>query len=256
MKLHDLHSALETRIPRAYACEWDNDGLMCTPDPDAEVRRVLCTLDVTDDALRYAAENGFDVVLSHHPLIFHKLGALTPDDHIAKKVLFAVQNGISVLSYHTRFDAMPGGMNDLLAGALGLMQTEPFGDGESDMGRIGLLPAEIDIYDFCAQIKRVLHADALLLAKAHDTAHRVAVLGGDGKDFIRGAIAAGADTYVSGRLSYIPWQRRRRWGSRSSKPGISIPKTLSARTICVCLPRSAFPARATIPIGSRLSEKQ
>ena len=93
-------------------------------------------------------------------------------------------------------------MNDLLAGALGLMQTEPFGDGESDMGRIGLLPAEIDIYDFCAQIKRVLHADALLLAKAHDTAHRVAVLGGDGKDFIRGAIAAGADTYVSGRLSY------------------------------------------------------
>lgn len=202
MKLHDLHSALETRIPRAYACEWDNDGLMCTPAPDAEVRRVLCTLDVTDDALRYAAENGFDVVLSHHPLIFHKLGALTPDDHIAKKVLFAVQNGISVLSYHTRFDAMPGGMNDLLAGALGLMQTEPFGDGESDMGRIGLLPAEIDIYDFCAQIKRVLHADALLLAKAHDTAHRVAVLGGDGKDFIRGAIAAGADTYVSGRLSY------------------------------------------------------
>ena len=148
MKLHDLHSALETRIPRAYACEWDNDGLMCTPDLDAEVRRVLCTLDVTDDALCYAAEIGFDVVLSHHPL------------------------------------------------------TEPFGDGESDMGRIGLLPAETDIYDFCAQIKRVLHADALLLAKAHDTAYRVAVLGGDGKDFIRGAIAAGADTYVSGRLSY------------------------------------------------------
>ena len=44
MKLHDLHSALETRIPRAYACEWDNDGLMCTPDPDAEVRRVVAFL--------------------------------------------------------------------------------------------------------------------------------------------------------------------------------------------------------------------
>lgn len=202
MKLCELHTALEARIPKQYACTWDNDGLMCTPDPEAEVRRVLCTLDVTDAAPRYAADNGFDVVLSHHPLIFRPLGALTPENHIAKKVLFAVQHGISVLSYHTRFDAMPGGMNDLLAEALDLTQTEPFGDDEGEMGRVGLLPAEIDIYDFCAQVKRTLDSDALLLAKAHDTAYRVAVLGGDGKDFIRGAIAAGADTFVSGRLSY------------------------------------------------------
>ena len=202
MKLRELHAALEARIPKQYACAWDNDGLMCTPDPEAEVRRVLCTLDVTDAALHYAAENGYNVVLSHHPLIFHPLGALTPENHIAAKVLFAVQNGISVLSYHTRFDAMPGGMNDLLAEALGLTQPEPFGDEEGKMGRIGFLPAETDIYDFCAQIKRALDSDALLLARAHDTAYRVAVLGGDGKDFIRSAIAAGADTFVSGRLSY------------------------------------------------------
>ena len=70
------------------------------------------------------------------------------------------------------------------------------------MGRSGFLPAETDIYDFCAQIKRALDSDALLLARAHDTAYRVAVLGGDGKDFIRSAIAAGADAFVSGRLSY------------------------------------------------------
>lgn len=202
MKLRELHAALEARIPKEYACTWDNDGLMCSPDADAEVRRVLCTLDVTDAALLHAAENGFDTVLSHHPLIFRPLGAITPEEHVAKKVLYALQHGISVLSYHTRFDAMPGGMNDLLAETLGLADVQAFGDSESDMGRIGMLPAEIDIYDFCAQIKRALDSDALLLAKAHDTAHRVAVLGGDGKDFICGAIAAGADTYVSGRLSY------------------------------------------------------
>ena len=202
MKLRELHATLEARIPKKYACDWDNDGLMCTKNPDAEVHRALCTLDVSDAALRYAAANGFDTVLSHHPLIFRPLGALTPEDHVAGKVLFALEHGISVLSYHTRFDAMPGGMNDLLAAALGIGETEPFGDGESEMGRVGVLPHETDIYDFCAQVKAALGAPALLLAKAGDTAHRVAVLGGDGKDFIRGAIAAGADTYVSGRLSY------------------------------------------------------
>ena len=30
---------------------------------------------------------------------------------------------------------------------------------------------------------------------------RVALVGGDGKDFVRDAIAEGADTYISGRLS-------------------------------------------------------
>ena len=31
---------------------------------------------------------------------------------------------------------------------------------------------------------------------------RVAVVGGDGKDFVRDAIRAGADTFLSGRISY------------------------------------------------------
>lgn len=202
MKLNELHAALEARMLRSYACEWDNDGLMCTPNPQAEVGRVLCTLDVTAAALRYAAENGYDTVLSHHPLIFRPLRALTPEEHTAEKVIFALQNGISVLSYHTRFDAMPGGMNDLLAATLGVTDAVPFGDGEGGMGRIGVLPRAIDIYDFCAQIKAALGSRAVLLAKAHDTAFRVAVLGGDGKDFIHSAITTGADTYVSGRLSY------------------------------------------------------
>lgn len=202
MKLNEFYTLLEERIPKQYACAWDNDGLMCAADMNAEVRRVLCTLDVTEDALRYAAANGFDTVLSHHPLIFRPLGALTPAHHIARKAAFALQNGIAVLSYHTRFDTMPGGMNDLLAAALGVKDAVPFGDGESDTGRVGDLPQETDIYEFCGQIKTALGLGALLLAKAGNTVRRVAVLGGDGKDFIRGAIETGADTLVSGRLGY------------------------------------------------------
>ena len=34
--------------------------------------------------------------------------------------------------------------------------------------------------------------------------HRVAVLGGGGKDFVGAASASGADTFVSGRLDYHP----------------------------------------------------
>ena len=54
MKLFELNRILEEKFPKSYACEWDNDGLMCASDMDAEVKRVLCTLDVTEDALKYA----------------------------------------------------------------------------------------------------------------------------------------------------------------------------------------------------------
>lgn len=202
MKLNEFYRLLEERIPKQYACAWDNDGLMCAADMNAEVRRVLCTLDVTDDVLRHAAANGFDAVLSHHPLIFRPLGALTPANHIARKTTFALKNDIAVLSYHTRFDTMPGGMNDLLAGMLGIENAVPFGDGESEIGRVGNLTRITDIYEFSKQIKFALGSSSILLAKAGNIAYRVAVVGGDGKDFIRGAVDAGADTLVSGRLSY------------------------------------------------------
>ena len=202
MKFADFYAYFETMIPKTYACSWDNDGLMCASNITSEVRRVLCTLDVTDEALFYAARNGFDTVLSHHPLIFRPLGAVTAKRHIERKVIFAIENRIRVLSYHTRFDAMPGGMNDLLAEALNLRNVQSFGDGESDMGRVGDLDHETEIDAFCAQIKKALDAPFVLLAAAGKTVRRVAVLGGEGKDFISGAVNSGADTFVSGHLGY------------------------------------------------------
>ena len=47
-----------------------------------------------------------------------------------------------------------------------------------------------------------LASDCIRTADAYNSVKRVAVVGGDGKDFVRDAILAGADTYVSGRLSY------------------------------------------------------
>lgn len=202
MKLFELNKILEEKIPKDYSCEWDNDGLMCATDMSAEVHKVLCTLDVTEVALKYAAENGFDTVISHHPMIFRPIGAVTPENHVSRKAIFALQNNINVFSFHTRFDTMPGGINDLLAEKLGLQNVRVFGDGEDDTGRIGELCTEVSINDFCQQLKNVLGCDTVSYSKRKDTVKTVAVLGGSGKDFIKGAKAAGADVLVSGELGY------------------------------------------------------
>ncbi len=202
MKLSALYAVFEEKFPKTLACEWDNDGLMCASSLESEVKKVLCVLDVTKDVLEYAAANGYDTVISHHPMIFHHLGAVTPENHISERVIFALKNNINVFSYHTRADAAIGGVNDLLAGSLGLHDLSPFGDEEGDIGRIGELAEETDIFDFAASVKKALGCPTVTVAAAKRTVKRVAVLGGAGKSFIGAAKAAGADVFVSGELGF------------------------------------------------------
>ena len=51
MTVRELYGALDKMIPSSLSCDWDNDGLMCCPDANKEVRRVLVTLDVTAEAV-------------------------------------------------------------------------------------------------------------------------------------------------------------------------------------------------------------
>lgn len=203
MNICELYDYLERRIPRSLSCDWDNDGLMCCPDPDRQVRRVLVALDVTGEVADAAVDGGFDAVVSHHPLIFDPLRSLTPDDGTGAKLINLVRAGVSVMSFHTRLDALDGGVNDMLAEALGLSDTEPFGDGEGvPMGRVGLLDEPAEPAEFGRMIKTALAAPGVIVASCGRRCRRVAVLGGEGKDFIAAAKAAGADTLVSGRLGY------------------------------------------------------
>lgn len=200
MTVRDIYEKLSERIPQTLREEWDNDGLMCCADDTKEVKRALVSLDVTDEIVDYATNAGFDLIISHHPLIFKPLSSLSSDDHIGRKLINLISADISVISLHTRADKVAGGVNDCLAKKLGIKDAVPFGEG--GMGRIGHLPAEINFGDFARSVKSALGADVVLTAEAYPAVYTVALLGGDGKDFVKSALEAGADTYVSGRISY------------------------------------------------------
>lgn len=202
MTVKELYLFLNEKIPPSLSCPWDNDGLMCCPDPDAAVRRVLVALDMTEDVVKTAVSGGYDLILSHHPLIFSPLRALNHDDPIAKKVIALIRGGIAAFSFHTRLDAVEGGVNDLLAEHLGLDRVTAFGaDGEA-IGRIGELPQESTLLEFAERVKLATGAPSVTLSDAGRSVKRVAVLGGSGSDDVISAILAGADTYLSGELKH------------------------------------------------------
>lgn len=202
MNISELYQALEQKIPRSLSCEWDNDGLMCCSDTARKVQRVLVALDVTAEIAEHAIIGGYDLIISHHPLIFRPLRAVDPNIPVAKKVIRLLGAGVSVMSFHTRLDAVVGGVNDTLAAALGVLDPMPFGNGEETIGRIGTLKTEMTLDAFAAQVKAVTGAPFVTVADAGVPVRRVAILGGSGSDDVGAAQAAGADTYLSGELAH------------------------------------------------------
>lgn len=204
MNVRELYLALEERIPRALSCEWDNDGLMCCPDSSREVGKVLIALDATAEVVDAAIEGGYDVIVTHHPFVFKGIKSLDDAGGVSAKAISLIRKGISVMSFHTRLDAADGGVNDTLCALLGIKNVAPIFEENIPLGRVGELDSSIDVNEFARKIKEVLGAPFVLLSDAGIPAHRIAVLGGGGKDFVGVASACGADTFVSGRLDYHP----------------------------------------------------
>ncbi len=202
MTVEQLNQFFEMRVPRALSCSWDNDGLLCCPDPLHEVRRVLVALDVTETTVGMAIDGGFDLLLTHHPLIFRPIKALTPTACVPRKLLKLVGAGISAIALHTRLDALDGGVNDALAEALDAPVVGRFPCEEALEGRIIRLAQPMTAADFAVFAKEKLNAGAVNLADARMPVQTVGLVGGKGGDFIYAAKAAGCDTYLTGRADY------------------------------------------------------
>ena len=199
MTVRELAKAFDTIYPRELSAEWDNDGLLVSPDPDREPHKILTVLDVTDEVLDVALENGFDTIIAHHPLIFRPIGAAVGGEGVSGRVVRALRAGISILCFHTRADAAPSGVNDLLALLLGLKEIRPFDDG---LPRIGILPRPMPASAFIERVKHATGAPFIRIGGREREIRSVALCGGAGKDYARAAASQGADIYLSGELGY------------------------------------------------------
>ena len=201
MTVIEFYNKLSELYPSSLSSSWDNDGLMCCTDKNAKVKKVLVSLDATESAIEYAECGGFDLLLTHHPLIFKGLKALNEYDVVGRRVIRAVKAGISVISLHTRLDAGEGGVNDVLASVLGLSDVTAFGDSDNPvLGRIGTTELS-DAGSFANKIKEATGVPSVC-AHVCRPVRRVAVVGGGGGDLICDAKKAGADTLVTGECGY------------------------------------------------------
>ncbi len=190
MNITQLYKYFDELIPCELSEDWDNDGNMLVSS-DKEVENVLVALDVTPEVAEVAINGGYDLIVTHHPLIFKPLKNITDPVFIS-----LVKAEVSVFSFHTRLDTVEGGVNDCLAAALGLKDVMPF----CEMGRVGDID-EMKFDEFVIKVKEILGCERVNYVKGKNSVKRVALLGGGGKDFWADA-ARTADVYITGEMSY------------------------------------------------------
>jgi dinuclear metal center YbgI/SA1388 family protein len=123
MKLGEIISYLEELAPRSLQESYDNSGLQ-VGDPAMEVSGILLALDVSEGVIQEAEKLGFNLVLTHHPVIFGGLKSITGKNGPERIVKMAIQKDIAIYSGHTNFDAVRRGVNSALADRLGLVDQQ------------------------------------------------------------------------------------------------------------------------------------
>ena len=189
----EIEAALYELAPRALAAEWDNVGLLAGR-ADREVRKILVSLDITEAVAEEAERMGADLIVSHHPLIFHPAKSVTDRDPAGRLLLRLIGAGLSAVCMHTNLDAAGGGVNDALAAALGLENAAPVSDGGIE--RVGAPPAFLD------RVRAALSLSGMRYADGGRPIRKVAVGGGACGDFLWEAAALGCDAFVTADLKY------------------------------------------------------
>lgn len=202
MKIRELYNELCIELPKSLSCDWDPDGFEVCPDSDAEVKKVLISLDVTNEVIEKAIKECFDVIISHHPLFFKGVGELSDTSVNGEKAIKLIRNGIGTMSFHTRLDAQTCGVNDILADLIGLENVETVENGDERIMRVGELVEYMPIEEFALMVKEKLDAGTVIVSPYTEKVRRVAVLGGSGGSDIYTAKACGADTYLTGEMKY------------------------------------------------------
>ncbi len=198
--VHDIYRYLDGFAPFRSAMDFDNSGLL-SGDGDTPVKKVLLSLDITPDIVREASERSAQLIVSHHPVIFHPLRAIRP----GTAPFLLVRYGIAAICAHTNLDLAPGGVNSCLAERLGLGGVHAL----KEYGTTGLAEAlegetgkKYTPREFAEFVRDSLGCDGLYYVDGGRGVTRVGLCGGAGSEYLYEAARQGCQAYVTGEAKH------------------------------------------------------
>lgn len=226
--LQKIIDRLDAACPSALAEEWDNVGFLIG-ERDRSVGRIMTCLTVTSETVDEAADEGADLIVSHHPFPFRSDRRWTSDNPTGRTLLRLIRNGIAVYSPHTAHDSAFFGINRQLADLFALTDVKPLIPGQVEAadamldgidprkgaslgseagfllgsGRIGTLRAPTTLRHFIESVCVRLKIPSLTwVGRPERSVSKVAIGCGAADDFIPAAADAGADLLLLGEVRF------------------------------------------------------
>lgn len=192
---NDIYAFLNQKFPIETACDFDNPGFLIG-DRSAAVSGVLVALDCDRYAVQSAIDQGCQLIVTHHPVIFSGLKSIS-----AESVPFMlIQNGISVISMHTNLDIADGGVNDCLSRVLGLSDIAECVAHDGFVLRRGRLkPVTAD--QLATDIGQRL-GGTVRYTDGGSMIENVLVCSGSGGEFLCEVVPAGCDALITGDVKH------------------------------------------------------
>ncbi len=215
LTVKDMTTFLETLAPLSYQEAYDNSGLLIGHE-EAKVTRIMLAVDASESVIEQAIENKCEMLITHHPLIFHPLKKVTEEDPVGKRVLALAEHGIALYAAHTNMDSAPGGNIDYAAGRLGLRNIYAAGEeGEIRCLRVGFLEEAMTLRALAKKVKEVFGlAGVRIFGDPGSMVRNVAIVTGSGMDFAETAKNEGADVLITGDITYHKAEEALRDGLR------------------------------------------
>ena len=119
MIISEIIAHLESVAPPSFQESYDNAGLIIG-NPETPITSALITLDVTEAVIDEAIENGCELIIAHHPILFKGIKRINGNNYVERCVIKAIKNDIAIYAAHTNLDSVMGGVNAMICEKMGL----------------------------------------------------------------------------------------------------------------------------------------
>lgn len=196
--VRDVYDCIDSIAPFSGQLDFDNSGLL-VGDPNKAVQKIAVCLDITNDTIAEAMEQGADLMVSHHPVLFKARKQLLQGD----PAYLLAASGMSAICAHTNLDIAAGGVNDVLAEIFSLSKVEAVCTEAvpAPMVRVGFLPGSMRAIELAATAAELLNAK-VRWCDGGRSIETLAVCGGSGGDLAADAAALGVDALLTGDAGY------------------------------------------------------
>ena len=204
MKLKDFISWYEKLVPLELQEDFDNSGIQFG-NLNREINKILISLDLDDNCLNRAIREKYDLIFTHHPVIFHPLkNIIEQKNSVNTRLISAIKNEICIYSSHTNLDSVEFGVSDALAKQLGLINPKILDSHKNNTGYGKYSDIEEDFAEnFICDLKNKLNLESVIVyGNTNRKIKRIAVLGGSGGHFIENCIDTNCDVFVSSEFKH------------------------------------------------------